>query len=310
MAKDKGTPSAGLQEMMDINELAKEDFSGATEAAPEKGIFYLVGGFIDQDGKLNNEVQLRAITGREEDIIANMNASNIVPSMNELMVSCTERIGSITGKEEIRNAILNMPSGSRTHLLICIRVVSHWDVNKDTYVVEAKCPACRHAGHYSFSLMEIEQYDWEEPKMEHEVVLPGSKKKVVWHVMTGVRDEMSMMLSSIRGMNPVTAAMMVRIKEIDGKDCWLDSSDVSGQPGRVRLSKKAKWLLNELSSWTIAHRDFIRAEFLDHEPSVETEVDFMCENCGEEFSADLNIASASFFFPQVTSRRWKRKRSS
>ena len=48
-----------------------EGYEQLTEGAPEIGVYTIVGGYLDDEGKLHNQVQLRAMSGHEEDLLSN-----------------------------------------------------------------------------------------------------------------------------------------------------------------------------------------------------------------------------------------------
>ena len=313
-----GTPSRGLQEVLDgasgIGGILDESpgYEPITEGAPEEGIFTLVGGYVDPDGTVHNEVHLRAMGGHEEDLMGNRNVP-IIQRMNGILSNCIVRLGDITEKGKFANAVHKMPSGSRTHLLIALRRTSHYKTEKDIYEMDLECPNgnCEHVGHYKVDLSELELYDWPEPgKMEYDTKLPYSGETVTWHFITGAEDHYLAELATASEAEFLSFAILVRLTAWDGVDCRLFSSDILDSNGKkIRLSRKAKELLLRVKNLSTGDREALRAQFLDHEPGVDTELEIECEKCHREFTGRLDVTQRAFFFPRATSARSKRRRS-
>lgn len=325
---ERGAPSKSLQEAMAKGKASGKgiaveqggdgnDYEPLTEAAPEKGLFTLVGGFVDDEGELHNEVELRAMTGHEEDMLGNRGIP-MVQRMDSIMGNCTLRLGNLTDKGSIHRAVQRMPSGTRTHLLICQRIAGHWKTEKDVYEMEIRCPsrgACGKIGHYRLNLLDLDLHEPEEPsKMLHKATLPYSGDEIIWHVMTGVEDRIMQAVSDA-GVGGESSALsysiLARLREWDGETIDLDTRDfmTSGKKPKLKLSKKAKELLLRVKNLTTGDRDFLRGEFEEHEPGVDVDVEVECQHCGLEYIARLDINQEAFFFPRATSQRSKRKSS-
>jgi hypothetical protein len=50
-------------------------------------------------------------------------------------------------------------------------------------------------------------------------------------------------------------------------------------------------------------RNQLRNAFTETEGFIDTNVEYECPSCGSEFKGDMDIAQASFFFPQDTQKR-------
>lgn len=318
---EKGTPSARLKQAMDkakaqgggILDQQDASYEPITDPVPERGIYEIVGGFVDDDGTLHNEVELDAMGGNEEDLLGNQSIP-FMKRMDSIMASCCRRIGTITDPAGIQQAIQKMPSGSKTHLFICLRITSHWKTQKDVYEMEIRCPdrnRCGKIGYYKISLLDLELYQPEDPtQLIHEVELPYAEKTVKWKNLTGREDHVLTVLGDASEAEQLSFAILVRLVELGGQDVQLSPSDILSTNGKkVKLNKRAADLLRVIKKMKAADRDLLRGSFMDHEAGVETEIDVECEHCNMEFLARLDVAQEAFFFPQVTSRRWRRKRS-
>lgn len=318
---EKGTPSARLKQAMDkaksqgggILDQKDTSYEPVTDPVPERGIYELVGGYVDDDGVLHNEVELDAMGGDEEDLLGNQSIP-FMKRMDSIMASCCRRIGTITDPAGIQQAIREMPSGTKTHLFISLRITSHWKTQKDLYEMEIRCPdrtRCGKIGYYKISLLDLELYQPEDPtQMIHEVTLPYAEQVAKWKTLTGREDHVLTMLGDASESEQLSFAILVRLVELGGQDVRLSPSDILSSNGKkVKLNKKASDLLRVIKKMKAADRDLLRGEFMDHEAGVETEIEVECDHCNMEFLGRLDVAQESFFFPQVTSRRSKRRRS-
>ena len=315
---ESGTPSKGLKEVLDDARTmdaggildTSEGYQPITEANPEEGIYEMVGGYLDDEGVLHKEVHVRAMSGHEEDLMGNRSVG-IVKRLNGIMASCVKRIGTIEDRGKISQAIARLPSGSRTHLLILIRVTSHYRTEKDIYEVEMRCPMCQHMGSYKVSLLELERFESPEPeKRTHTVKLPYDESEVEWKHLGGREDEIMSLLTDVSEHEQLTFAILLRLMSWDGEPCELRASNLlDGSGKKVRLDKKAKELLLKVKNLPVGDREALRESFLEHEPGVDTDLEVSCEKCHEEFYGRINVAQPGFFFPRATSRRSKRRRS-
>jgi hypothetical protein len=327
---ERGVPSKSLKEAMErgkasgrgisvVQEGDDGEYERITNAAPEKGLFTLVGGYVDDSGELHKEVELRAMTGHEEDMLGNRGVP-LVQRMDSIMGNCTVRIGTITDKGEILRAVRHMPSGSRTHLLICQRIAGHWKTEKDVYEMEVRCPArtsCGKIGYYNLNLLDLELHEPDNDPLQRSfrTTLPYSGDEIEWHMMTGVEDRIMQAVSDA-GIGGETSALsysiLLRLREWNGEPIDLGVRDFvtgSGRKPKLRLSKKASELLLKVKNLETGDRDHLRGEFEDNEPGVEVDIEIECQHCGLEYVARLDVAQEAFFFPRATSRRSKQRRS-
>jgi len=323
---ERGTPSKSLKEAMERGKSSGRgiavdeggsDYERITNASPEKGLFTLVGGYVDDEGELHNEVELRAMTGHEEDMLGNRGVP-MVQRMDSVMGNCTLKVGALTDKGSIHRAVQRMPSGSRTHLLICQRIAGHWKTEKDVYEMEVRCPArntCGKIGYYKLNLLDLDLFEPEDPtQLLHKTVLPYSEDEVVWHTMTGTEDRIMQAVSDA-GVGGESSALsysiLARIREWNGEGVSLDMRDfvTSGKKPKLKLSREAKELLLRVKNLVTGDRDHLRGEFEDKEPGVEVDIEIECQHCGLEYVARLDVNQEAFFFPRASSTRSKRRLS-
>jgi len=251
--------------------------------------------------------------GDEEDLLGNESVP-FMKRMDSIMASCTKRIGTITDAAGIHRAIREMPSGSKTHLFICLRITSHHKTQKDVYEMEVRCPdkiQCGKIGYYKVSLLDLDLFQPEDPtELVHEIELPYAECKAKWKTLTGKEDHILTLLTEASQPEQLSFAILVRLVELDGEHVELAMTEcLSGDGKKVKLNKKATNLLRKVKAMKAGDRDLFRGDFMDKEAGIETDIDVTCSHCNMDFMARLNVAQEAFFFPQVTSRRSKRRRS-
>lgn len=260
--------------------LVSDDEPMFKDARPPVDIFELPTGWLDRDktdaeGRptLVREVELKEITGTEEDMLA---SSKMQPhqKMNNLMVACTNRMGDITDKQKIRVIINELVSVDRFFLVYKIREISLGKI----YKFSAPCPSCSDDKTRLVDLSEVEFPALENPyKRAFEGVLPKSKKNYRWLVQNGISEEKAQKLLKVSGDNIFSTLIMQRLESINGK------------PATMQMVK-------ELSS---ADRNYLRQEFEEKEGTVKDDIDIKCDLCGHEFKVVADIGRKEFFFPTL-----------
>jgi len=308
-AVEKGKAEGGIIQMDETPE-----YETLTDAKPERGVYNLVGGYIDRDGVLHKEVEIEAMGGDEEDLLGNRRVP-IVLRLNSILSRVVTRLGTITDRGLISRAVTDMPIGTRQHLLIAMRVTSHWLSEKDLYRFMGRCPTCRHEFEYTINLLSLEHYEPEDPsKQLYEVELPHSKATAEWRVLPGEWDHALDVLRRNKEMGSdfLTHAIMGRIVSVNGEKIDLSVSDVlTPDKKKAKLTKRAKQVMKWAKKAKVVDRETLRASFLEHEPGVDTDIECECKNerCGSTFYTPLDLGQEAFFFPQTTSMRSKTRSS-
>jgi len=312
--QERGTPSPHLQKAVEggIVDDGSGDYEAITDAASESGVYTIVGGYLDDDRVLHNEVHVRSLSGDEEELLSNENI-DIVDRLTGMMTACTERIGTITDKGQITQAIHRLPMGSRKHLLICLRRVTHWKRHKDNYEMDIRCPIddCQQVGSYKVNLGDLEVYEMAEPdRREYTEELLDSGNEVVWRVATLPQEKMYRAVGRSKDddFKILTYAIMARLVSLNGVDVKLNLEDfIRGNTKKIQLSKRAESLYQTVRKWSSGDRDQLRESFFLNEPDVNTVVDIKCSSCKRDFEGEVDITQRTFFFPSATSRRSKQR---
>jgi hypothetical protein len=240
------------------------------------GVFELPCGYVDATGALHTEVALRELTGAEEDLLASKQL-NAFKKYNELLVRCTQRIGTITDRGQIAAAVKGLPVGDRLFLLFAIRRVSIGD----EYLFEETCPntACKHKGNFSVALSELKVKKMPEPhKRIYDAVLP-SGATARFRVSTGLDEEKAMASEAKTEESQLSKGILMRLELLNGA------------PPELQAVREMRW----------RDRVALRAQWDAVEGGVDTETDMSCPNCGHEYKKDIEV-TPSFFFPSATSK--------
>ena len=269
------------------NEMTEETTTTA-EMAPEKGatiiqnqiqdaqssiaVYELPCGYLDEEGTLHTEVVVREITGFEEDMLAN---PKIRPAkkINELVCRCVERIGTVTDRGKVAGITKALTVGDRLFLIFGIRRVTIGD----KYQFESKCPHCNHVGDQAIDLSELEIKKMESPyKRIYDVTLP-SGATARFKPMTGVEEEKLERVNK-KKTDTLSLSLLMRLELLNDEPPSLPKVKALGMRDRI----------------------FLRDEFQRVEGGLDTEIEFTCDNCFEEYKQDLDVGQASFFFPSAT----------
>ena len=309
----RGQPSQALVESGALDGGEGGKYEPITEAAAEIGEFTLIGGYVDDVGVVHRDVKIRSMSGDEEDMLSNRGI-HILDRMGSILGSCIERLGTITDKGQIAQAVHRFPMGTRTHALICLRRTTHWKRNKDIYTMDVRCPIkdCEKIGSYGVNLAELDMHDMPQPeKRVYELKLQDSGHEIAWRVATTPQERV---LEVVSGMSDesrlMTFMVMVRLETINGKEVRLGLGDMlTEDKKKLRLSKRAQELFDLVRKLTVGDREDIRSDIADKEPYIDTDLDFECTHCHRPFRGGLDIGQDSFFFPSTTSKRSKMKSS-
>lgn len=262
--------NAGPQPGMDPNLAATLVENQISEPKSSLGLFELPCGYLDPDGELHTEIKAREITGHEEDMLANPKIKSN-KKLNELITRCVERIGRITDKGQLSQVVLDLTVGDRLFAIFAIRRVTVGD----HYTYEVKCPECAAINRVTVDLGDLDVKKMPDPTQRlFKVVLPRSKKEVVYTPMTG-RGEDKLSSLAKRKEDTLSLALLMRITEIDGQKPTLKG-------------------VKDLSS---ADRVYLRDHFDKVEGGVDTTIELDCPECFAEFKEDLDVSQAGFFFP-------------
>jgi endogenous inhibitor of DNA gyrase (YacG/DUF329 family) len=289
-----------------------EGYQPITDGSPEKGIFNIVGGYLDDDGVVHTEVQLRAMTGHEEDLLSN-DAVPFFSRMTGVLSQCCERFGMFTEKPQIIKAIRGLPAGSRQHLLICLRRVSHWRTTKDIYDMKVECPKCGHDSDFKIDLSDLEPYEMEDPTVRtFDGKLPETGFDYSWRVTSFDQDQIlsAVIQNDMAQHEMFTWSILIRLTMLNGMKVDVRPSEVI-DPDKGKMLKNPARRVAEIrqtiKNLPVNDRQHLRDEFMKHEPGIETDIDFECPKCKKPFVGRLDLGQRSFFFPSAQRKHSNRR---
>lgn len=234
---------------------------------PSRSKFY-------KDGPTNGIINVRCMTGEEEQILATPRYIKKGQAMNMIFKNCV--------RENIHpDQLLTV---DRTWLLIYLRGISY----SPTYEVEVRCTECNSKFQTVIDLDSLPvtlcPEDFGPEKLQG--VLPKTGYSFTYRLSTG-KDE-----------NMIQAHRDQRIKQNndgDHDDTWtyrasLLINDIEGLTDKGALHA----LLSRLPIQDVGH---IRNVMMEPPFGVDTRVPVICPNCSEEFTVEMPM-DANFFFPR------------
>jgi hypothetical protein len=245
-----------------------------------QGVFELPCGFLDAEGNLHTEAEVREITGHEEDLLGSKTVPNH-KKIGMLVARCLTRIGTFTDRGQISTIAEQLTVGDRVFLMFAIRRTSLGD----EYPFRHTCPECKYSGLFNLDLSELEIKKMADPKKRVFDAKMPSGKVVRFRPLIG-RDEEKLSKAS-NSDDAMTLAILARLEMLD-----------DGPP-----------TLATVKGLGLRDRNFLRDAFEDAEGGVDTTMEMQCPNCGHEFDHDLDVGQAGFFFPSSV-QKGSKKRSS
>jgi hypothetical protein len=218
-----------------------------------------------------SEIELREMTGGEEELLTNQRLIRNGDAVNQVLANCVLRIGE---KGEVGTSdVLDMLSGDRLFTLVKLRQVSLGDEVE----LELVCPnqACRAKNHALVNLDGLPVTPYGEER-EFVFTLPASGSKVRFVHLDGHKEKRLAQMQE----PSISAAMMIRILDIDGK----------------APSKKA------LAEMPMRDRSAVRQEMLRVDAGIDTKVEIDCDSCGSRIRTRLE-AEPSFYSPEFGCKR-------
>lgn len=244
-------------------------------------VYELPCGYLEETDKgpvLHNEVELKEMTGEEEDLLASRNIP-FDKKMDALIASCLVRLGTIHQKPKIRKIVPQLLLGDRTFLFFAIRRASLGD----EFPFREECPQCEETSLQPFDLGLLKLRKMPEPlKRSYHATLP-SGAEVVFKCLAGEDEKRRDKYR--KTLKPLSLQIFLRLESINGEE---------PTPLSIR-------------GLTVRDRDFLRSQFASVDGGVETTIELTCPLCGTDFERELDPGQPSFFSPSETSEIWKRR---
>jgi hypothetical protein len=244
------------------------------------GVYELPCGFLDEEGTLHTDLQVREIAGDDEEILA---ATNMNPykRIQRLMAACTTAIGAFRGQEAIERVIPELTQGDRFYILFAIRRVS---LGNDMPLI-SKCPDCEQDQMLTVDLSELKIKKMPDPmKRTYPVKLPKSGVEAQMKVLIG-RGEDTISKALMSGKDKISTALLARIDSIGGKAATLA----------------------DLKAMNLEDRNFLKGVWEDHEGGIDTAFDVECPSCGSDYEGNVDPTQEGFFNPLAVLKRWRKR---
>jgi hypothetical protein len=228
------------------------------------------------DKILYDKVQLTEISGKEEDILAEENAS-ASDKITRVLANCIISLESsvpdtkpITDNNHLKAIVKNLAMGDRIFLFIRLRVLS-LDQN---FVMDLQCPSDEKVPFKAtVDLNTLELKKLEDKNIRTMTVPLTDGGEVVLKLATG-HDEG--LLSTIKNSKTrLTSGMMIRIESLNGKPASIE----------------------DVQKLSLRNRNTIRTATQKWDVGVDTTITATDPLDGKDFDTDLQLMQASFFFP-------------
>lgn len=240
-----------------------------TETTKTASVFNLPYGYMDTDGVIHSEVEIREMTGEEEDIIAD-GRTPVITRIDRVLARCLRRIGTVTDAGRISLMVRELPVPDRLRLLIGIRVLS---VGPE-YHYSAECPECGSENRFTTLLDTLRiTYPEDRGQRQRTLTLP-SGITAKYHLLVG-KDENRLAVSRRDPKDTLSAAILVRLDELNSK------------PPDMAAVKRLG----------MRDRHALRTAFGKAESCVETHAELTCPSCAHEFKAEIDFGQGGFFIP-------------
>jgi hypothetical protein len=213
------------------------------------------------------EIELREMTGAEESLLTNRRLMKDGEAVNQVLKNCLVRLADktdITPKD-----VLDLLSGDRLFILVKIRQISFGD----EVDLALTCPN-RDCGESTDVRINLDELEVTPYGSERDFIfeLPRSKKVVLFGLLDG---HMEKRLAALKEPS-IHSAMLMRVKEIDGK-----------APNKNSLMELPAFDLTAL-----------RAEMQRVDGGIDTTIHTTCSSCGARIVTRLE-AEPAFLFPNV-----------
>ena len=267
-------------------QLAKEAYSKSSYKFPTEEISLPSKGLVyDKDSLLvSGKIEMKYMSAKEEDILTSKSLIQNKTVLDKLFKAL------IITPIKYNDLLL----GDKNKIMIAARILGY---GKE-YKTKFKCPSCGHERILTIDLQELTEKELdikdllEENKNEFEFVLPTSKKKIKFKLLTQsdhqkIKLEIDSMkkITAKSGISPdATITLKHTILEIDE------------DPDRKKINK----FINEGELLAIDSKS-LRTEIKRISPDVNLSMYFVCENtmeCSYEDEIDVPVG-IEFFWPEA-----------
>jgi hypothetical protein len=243
----------------------------------------LPGGFVDESGRLHREFELAALTGQDEELLAQARRRESASLVTKLISRCVSRLGDI---QPVSDAIARqLLVGDRQYLLLKLRQMTFGDrVHADLF---CPWPECGKRVSIDFGIGDVPVEESVDKGPHYQMVLssaaagteePGDRE-ICFRLPNGSDQEFVSPLLAENEARALTLLLMRCVQRVGPS---------------ARISEK------QIESLSPLARKEIEAEMARLAPKVELDMEMSCPECGHLFDAPFDLQS--FFFGELRAR--------
>lgn len=217
------------------------------------------------EGEPRREVELRSLTGRDEEALRGLEEGRSRPAWTSVLLErCLERIGPVENPS--REVVRSLTVGDREALLLHLRRRTFGDAMPCVL----SCPACEEAMDLDLSVGDLLLPAYGHQRRVHDLTVErdGAEARVRFRLPTGEDQEA---VAELAREDPEEAADRILARCVE---------EVEGEEGRQLVEERPADLRDELGE---------AMERLD--PQAEIRLTGSCPSCGHEFSSLLDAAT-------------------
>ena len=234
-------------------------------------VFDLPTGWLGPEGAIHKRVEMREMTGYEEDVIGDDRLPYTV-RMNRILAGCTLKLGPVTDKPQLEKIMDELTSVDRMKMLLMIRVASV----PEPYEFDAICPSCSKKGTHQLDLLTLQFEGLKEPKLREYEVSLSSGAKAVCRVLTG---ELENRIAELEKADIMSGMILLRV---------------------AKLGENTAPTLDDIKKLAIKDRSMLRKRFDEVEGGFERDIQVQCKNCKKEFETQLDLGIMNLLYKELT----------
>lgn len=262
----------------EISKLLEENGSDNQKPAieyPPSDLVTLPGGYVNDDGEVIREVQVKELTGADEELMARAIMSNNPIHFTNTVLECgIVRVGN-ESSNRTHEILQKMLIGDKEQLFVGIRIATYGD---EVEIKDWICPFCNKKSDLTIHLDEdVKVRKLNDPKTESSFEVPLRKGGYVTvRLLTGA-DQNSLWDKDSTLTKP----------EIDSKILSMVVQEIFDDSGaRINMA-----LVPDMArKFGLIDRKKILKELMDRQPGPQLNaIDFNCDGCGEKVTLAVGL---------------------
>lgn len=234
------------------------------------------------DGEWIRYVEMRELTGEENDMVANKQYARNGQTIRKILESCTLGMGvgedriTLVKPGDINKAYDKLPLADGVYLISRLRALSLGE----EFSFSIPCPSCKANGRYTVLLNEQPcTFRDEPPEDEYSASIDGHLIK--FRALNMSDNQKMARIGRENGDQEMTMRMFMQINSVDGVKVH-STKTIEKWPGRVFNA--------------------MLAEIRGIEFGMDVDVENVCGACSVPFTVRMPIGNADFFFPNSAAK--------